>query len=115
MAWPERFDSGVEPLNIFDVRRMDFEEPNLERFPCLRLAYEAINKGGIMPTVLNAANEIAVDAFLNEKVRFTDIPVIIERCMSKFEVKPAKTLAIVLEADEHARVISKQIIAELNQ
>jgi 1-deoxy-D-xylulose-5-phosphate reductoisomerase len=115
MAWPERFDSGVEPLNIFDVRRMDFEEPNLERFPCLRLAYEAINKGGIMPTVLNAANEIAVDAFLNEKVRFTDIPVIIERCMSKFEVKPAKTLAIVLEADELARVISKQIIAELNQ
>jgi 1-deoxy-D-xylulose-5-phosphate reductoisomerase len=115
MAWPERFDSGVEPLNIFDVRRMDFEEPNLERFPCLRLAYEAINKGGIMPTVLNAANEIAVDAFLNEKVRFTDIPVIIERCMSEFEVKPAKTLAIVLDADERARVISKQIIAELNQ
>ena len=115
MAWPERFDSGVEPLNIFDVRRMDFEEPNLERFPCLRLAYEAINKGGIMPTVLNAANEIAVDAFLNEKVRFTDIPVIIERCMSQFEVKSAKTLAIVLEADEQARVISKQIIAELNQ
>jgi 1-deoxy-D-xylulose-5-phosphate reductoisomerase len=115
MAWPERFDSGAEPLNIFDVRRMDFEEPNLERFPCLRLAYEAINKGGIMPTVLNAANEIAVDAFLNEKVRFTDIPVIIERCMSKFEVKPAKTLAIVLDADERARVISKQIIAELNQ
>ena len=114
MAWPERFDSGVEPLNIFDVRRMDFEEPNLERFPCLRLAYEAINKGGIMPTVLNAANEIAVEAFLNEKVRFTDIPVIIERCMSQFEANSAKTLAIVLEADAQARVISKQIIAELN-
>jgi len=48
MAWPERFDSGVEPLNIFDVRRMDFEEPNLERFPCFRLAYEAISKGGII-------------------------------------------------------------------
>lgn len=114
MAWPERFDSGVEPLNIFDVRRMDFEEPSLERFPCLRLAYEAINKGGIMPTVLNAANEIAVEAFLNEKVRFTDIPVIIERCMSQFEANSAKTLAIVLEADAQARVISKQIIAELN-
>ena len=114
MAWPERFDSGVEPLNIFDVRRMDFEEPSLERFPCLRLAYEAINKGGIMPTVLNAANEIAVEAFLNEKVRFTDIPVIIERCMSQFEANAAKTLAIVLAADAQARVISKQIIAELN-
>jgi 1-deoxy-D-xylulose-5-phosphate reductoisomerase len=114
MAWPERFDSGVEPLNIFDVRRMDFEEPDLERFPCLRLAYEAIDKGGTLPTVLNAANEIAVDAFLNEEVRFTDIPVIIERCMERFEVKPAKSLDIILEADQQARRVTKQIITELN-
>lgn len=114
MAWPERFDSGVEPLNIFDVRKMDFEEPNLERFPCLRLAYQAINQGGIMPTVLNAANEIAVEAFLNELVRFTDIPVIIERCMEKFEVRPASSLDIILEADQQARQVSQQIISELN-
>jgi len=114
MAWPERFDSGVEPLNIFDVRRMDFEVANLERFPCLRLAYEAINQGGIIPTVLNAANEIAVDAFLNDHIRFTDIPVIIERCMEKFEPKPATTLELILEADQQARVVSQQIIAELN-
>ena len=66
MAWPERFDSGVEPLNIFDVKQMDFEEPDLQRFPCLRLAYQAISAGGIMPTVLNAANEVAVDEFLHE-------------------------------------------------
>jgi 1-deoxy-D-xylulose-5-phosphate reductoisomerase len=114
MAWPERFDSGVEPLNIFDVRRMDFEEPNLERFPCLGLAYRAINAGGIMPTVLNASNEIAVDAFLNEQIRFTDIPVIIERCMDLVEIKPAASLAIILEADQHARRLSEQIITELN-
>jgi 1-deoxy-D-xylulose-5-phosphate reductoisomerase len=113
MAWPDRFDSGVEPLNIFDVARMDFQEPNLERFPCLRLAYEAIAAGGIMPTVLNAANEIAVDAFLNEQVRFTDIPVIIERCMKKFEAKPADTLEIILDADQKARLTSTQIIGEL--
>ncbi len=113
MAWPERFDSGVEPLNIFDVRRMDFEEPNLERFPCLRLAYEAINKGGTLPTVLNAANEIAVEAFLNEQVRFTDIPVIIERCMEKFEVRPANSLDIILETDQQARLVSQHIITEL--
>ena len=113
MAWPERFDSGVEPLNIFDVRRMDFEEPNLERFPCLRLAYQAINQGGIMPTVLNAANEIAVEAFLNEQVRFTDIPLIIERCMEKFEVRPASSLEIILEADQQARQVSQHIIFEL--
>ena len=113
MAWPERFESGVEPLNIFDVRRMDFEEPNLERFPCLRLAYKAINLGGIIPTVLNAANEIAVEAFLNEQVRFTDIPLIIERCMDQFEVIPADTLAVILEADQQAIVVSKQVISEL--
>ena len=113
MAWPERFESGVEPLNIFDVRRMDFEEPNLERFPCLRLAYKAIDLGGIIPTVLNAANEVAVDAFLNEQVRFTDIPLIIERCMDQFEVKPADTLAVILESDKQARLVSKQVIAEL--
>jgi len=113
MAWPERFDSGVEPLNIFDVRRMDFEEPNLERFPCLRLAYEAIKKGGTLPTILNAANEIAVEAFLNERVCFTDIPIIIERCMEKFEAKPANTLEIILGADQQARLVSQQIINEL--
>jgi len=114
MAWPERFDSGVEPLNIFDVGRMDFHEPNLERFPCLRLAYEAINAGGIMPTVLNAANEIAVEAFLDERVRFTDIPIIIERSMKKFEVKVADTLEIILDIDQQARIAAKQIIEELN-
>ena len=115
MAWPERFDSGVEPLNIFDVRRMDFQEADLERFPCLRLAYQAINSGGIMPTVLNAANEIAVEAFLNEQIRFTDSPVIIERSMEKFVVKPASTLEIILETDQQARVVAHKIIVELSQ
>jgi 1-deoxy-D-xylulose-5-phosphate reductoisomerase len=114
MAWPERFDSGVEPLNIFDVRRMDFQEADLERFPCLRLAYEAINSGGIMPTVLNAANEIAVEAFLNEQIRFTDIPVVIERSMKKFIVIPASTLEIILETDQQARVVAQNIIVELS-
>ncbi len=92
---------------------MDFQEADLERFPCLRLAYQAINSGGIMPTVLNAANEIAVEAFLNEQVRFTDIPVIIERSMEKFVVKPASTLEIILEADHQARIAAKEIIVEL--
>lgn len=113
MAWPERFDSGVEPLNIFDVKQMDFEEPNLQRFPCLRLAYEAIKAGGIMPTVLNAANEIAVDAFLNERVRFTDIAVIIEKTMSEFNADSADSLEIVLQADQQARASAQNIIERL--
>ena len=66
-----------------------------------------------MPTVLNAANEIAVEAFLNEQIRFTDIPLIIERCMDKFEIKPASTLEIILDIDKQARVVSEQIINEL--
>jgi 1-deoxy-D-xylulose-5-phosphate reductoisomerase len=114
LAWPERFDSGAEPLNIFNVRQMDFEEPNLERFPCLRLAYKAIAAGGTLPTVLNAANEIAVDAFLNEQIRFTDIPVVIERCMDSMEVKNAESLEIILDVDKNARILSKEIIAELS-
>jgi 1-deoxy-D-xylulose-5-phosphate reductoisomerase len=113
MAWPERFDSGAKPLNIFDVRRMDFEEPNLERFPCLRLAYKAINAGGTMPTVLNAANEIAVEAFLDRRVKFTDIPVIIEQCMDNIAVAVADTLAVILDHDQQARVVAKQIIADM--
>jgi 1-deoxy-D-xylulose-5-phosphate reductoisomerase len=113
LAWPERFDSGAKPLNIFDVKHMDFEEPNLERFPCLRLAYKAMSAGGTMPTILNAANEIAVEAFLSEQVKFSDIPVIIERCMDASSVKEATCLEIILEVDQAARKMSKQIITEL--
>jgi len=113
MAWPDRFESGVEPLNIFDVKQMDFAEPSLERFPCLRLAYEAIKAGGIMPTVLNAANEIAVDEFLNENVKFTDIPVIIEQCMAKFSAEKADSLEVILKADKDARAVSHSIIKGL--
>jgi 1-deoxy-D-xylulose-5-phosphate reductoisomerase len=113
LAWPDRFDSGAEPLNIFNIRRMDFEEPNLERFPCLRLAYKAIAAGGTLPTVLNAANEIAVDAFLNRSIRFTDIPVVIERCMDSVEVKAADNLEIILAADKNARTLSNKIIEGL--
>ena len=113
MAWPERFESGVEPLNIFDVRQMDFEKPDLQRFPCIRLAYEAINAGGIMPTVLNAANEVAVDEFLNERIKFTDIPIIIEQCMTKFTADAADSLDTILQVDKQAREQSHKIIEEM--
>jgi 1-deoxy-D-xylulose-5-phosphate reductoisomerase len=113
MAWPERFDSGVAPLNIFEVAHMDFEEPDLKRFPCLNLAYQAIKAGGIMPTVLNAANEIAVEAFLAERVRFTDIAKIIELSMARFSADQADTLEAVLQADQQARVVANSVIAQL--
>jgi len=114
MAYPERFDSGVAPLDIFEIAQMDFEKPNLERFPCLRLAQEAINAGGIMPTVLNAANEVAVDAFLNETVKFTDIAVIIEQTMGQFTVEPANNLEIVLAIDKKSRETAIKIIDGLH-
>jgi 1-deoxy-D-xylulose-5-phosphate reductoisomerase len=113
LAAPERFESGAEPLDIFKVARMDFEAPDFNRFPCLRLAYEAIQAGGIMPTVLNAANEIAVEAFLAGQIRYTDIAVVIEGCMKAIPVRPADTLAFILEADQQARDVSKQLLTEL--
>jgi len=113
MAWPERFDSGVAPLNIFEVAHMDFEAPDLQRFPCLALAIEAIQAGGIMPTVLNAANEIAVEAFLAEQVRFTDIAKIIELSMAQFSPDNADSLDLILQADQQARAVAKSVIAQL--
>ncbi len=114
MAWPDRFASGAEPLNIFDVQRLDFATPDLRRFPCLRLAYEAIDAGGIMPAVLNAANEIAVAAFLDGQIRFTGIPQVIERCLENFSADEADSLQTILRVDQQARDISNQIIQEIN-
>lgn len=113
MATPDRFDSGAQPLNIFDIKQLDFAEPDLNRFPCLGLAYQAIDAGGIMPTVLNAANEIAVDAFLRRQVKFTDIFMIIERCMARFDADAATSLEIILAVDQKARDISKKISQEI--
>jgi len=113
MAWPERFESGAEPLNLFDVKRLDFEPPDLQRFPCLRLAYHAIDRGGSMPTVLNAANEIAVAAFLDEAVRFTDIPRIIEATMAEFSGEDAATLEQVLDIDRAARDCATRWVLQL--
>ncbi len=77
LAWPERVDSGVKSLNLFDVAHLDFEIPDMDRFPCLRLAYKAMTAGGTSTAILNAANEIAVEAFLNKQIRFTGIPRIV--------------------------------------
>jgi len=111
LAWPERIESGVEPLNIFDVAKLDFEQPDLERFPCLRLCYQAIKMGGSATIVLNAANEIAVAAFLDEKIGFTDIADLIEQTLNKADiVENVSTLERIVEADVLARIITKDCI-----
>ncbi|MDD5227628.1 MAG: 1-deoxy-D-xylulose-5-phosphate reductoisomerase [Methylococcales bacterium] len=113
LAYPERFESGATPLDIFAVKHMDFEPADLQRFPCLRLAYEAIQMGGTMPTILNAANEIAVEAFLNEKIRFTDIPLMIEKTMQAISMQTADNLETILATDQNARVVAEKLIQHL--
>ena len=115
LAWPERIASGVEPLNIFDVAQLDFEQPDLSRFPCLRLCYEAIKRGGSATIVLNAANEIAVAAFLDETIGFNDIALVIEQTLEKAGIiEDVSSLENILEADAKARTISNECILTMS-
>jgi 1-deoxy-D-xylulose-5-phosphate reductoisomerase len=111
LGFPERIASGAEPLDLFSVRQLNFLAPDFTRFPNLRLAYEAVRVGGIMPAVLNAANEVAVAAFLGGRVRFTTIPGIIEHCMQSTVPGPADHIEAVLEADEASRALAQAFIA----
>ncbi len=110
LAWPNRIVSGVAPLNLFDVRQLNFEKPDFDAFPCLRLAYEVMQVGGTATSILNAANEVAVDEFLRGNIRFTKIAEIIEYCLDQIAVKPANGLEDVLEADELAHNLAKEQI-----
>lgn len=113
LAWPERIESGVGSLDLFKVAHLDFEPPDLERFPCLDLAYQAIEKGGSAPAVLNAANEVAVMAFLQERMRFSAIPEVIERTLSCLPSNDCTTLSELLELDTEARLRAEQFVHEL--
>ncbi len=113
LAWPERIESGVPSLNLFDVARLDFEEPDLRRFPCLRLAMEAIESGGTAPTILNAANEIAVEAFLQERIRFTAIPELIEETLGRMSIAAAESLETIFAADTEAREVATTLMADV--
>lgn len=112
LAWPERIESGVPSLNLFEVARLDFEEPDLQRFPCLRLAIEAIDAGGTAPAILNAANEIAVEAFLHERIRFTSIPELIEETLGRMTIETADSLQTIFAADAAARELSMTLLAD---
>lgn len=114
MGYPERIESGVTSLNIFDVGRLDFEPPDFERFPCLKLAYQALEMGDNMPAVLNAANEVAVASFLDEKMPFTAIPAMIEHVMMSVQQQTIHSLSDVLEADSIARETAGNWLAALN-
>lgn len=110
LAWPARTESGVPPLDLFEVGRLDFEKPDLQRFPCLELAFRAIRSGGTLPAVLNAANEVAVAAFLEGRLAFTAIPRVIESVMERAEVVPVTGLDELFEADNSARRLADVVI-----
>lgn len=103
LAWPERIDSGVAPLDLFAIARLDFQAPDESRFPCLRLARQAAEAGGSAPAVLNAANEVAVAAFLDGRVRFPEIASIIGEVLQGEPVVTIDDLEAVLLADGQAR------------
>jgi len=113
MAWPERLNNVLKHCDLVQMGPLFFEEPDTKRFPCLRLAYEALKAGGTATAVLNAANEMAVDAFLNGDITFVQIPVIIEKVLSAHSSKPALSIEVVLEADRWAREKFKETLEVL--
>jgi len=108
LAWPERIDSGVAPLDLFAIARLDFQAPDPQRFPCLRLARQAAEAGDSAPAVLNAANEVAVEAFLQRRIRFPEIAGMIEQVLEQEPVVPLTSLDAVFAADQRARELSRE-------
>ncbi len=113
LAWPERMDTPVARLNLAEVARLEFEAPDEDRFPALRLAREAMVEGGAKPAILNAANEIAVAAFLERRIAFTDIAVIVESVLHAYEAAAPSTISDVLEIDGEARRLAARSMEAL--
>ena len=110
LAWPDRIDSGVEGLDFSVPMRLDFEPPDFAWAPCLRLGYEAARAGGTLPTVLNAANEVAVAAFLDRRAGFNSIARVVEETLSRSVVREADTLDTILDEDAAAREIATALV-----
>ena len=115
LGYPERLQSGVGSLDLFKIARLDFEQPDMVRFPCLRLAFDALKMGGTAPTILNAANEVAVEAFLKHKIGFMDIPELIETVLTQGNIKEVVDIDTVISADEEARMQAQLWIGRLNK
>lgn len=112
LAWPERICSGVASLDLFEVARLDFEMPDMERFPCLRLAGEAMITGGTATAILNATNEIAVAAFLDKQIRFTEIAKLVETALDNVSSVHADSIDTILAADAEARLFANSYIKD---
>ena len=113
LGFPERIGSGATPLDLPAIGQLSFERPDAARFPCLGLAYAALREGGTAPAVLNAANEVAVAAFLDGKLRYTAIPQVIEQTLARSAATQPDSLEKVLEADQNARRVAVESVALL--
>ena len=107
LGYPERLQSGVSSLDLFKIGRLDFEAPDTDKFPCLRLAFDALKVGGNAAAIMNAANEVAVDAFIKEKIGFTDIPALIESVMESSQIKAVNDLEVLIVSDKEARIAAE--------
>lgn len=109
LGWPQRIASGAQPLDLTELQDLQFRLPDLEKFPCLRLGMEAARMKGTAPAILNAANEVAVAAFLGGTLRFSEIPLLIQQVMEKIPCEPAPSLAIIRSADANARSLANEL------
>ncbi|MCE7505671.1 1-deoxy-D-xylulose-5-phosphate reductoisomerase [Polynucleobacter sp. IMCC30063] len=113
LAWPQRIAAGVEPLDLTQMSALHFIQPDLKQFPCLALAFAAAHSGGTAPAILNAANEVAVGAFLASELPYLQIPTLVEQVLEQVAAAQAQTLAEVLDADQTARRVAMQCLARL--
>lgn len=113
LAWPERLQTNVPALDLFEYSQLNFQAPDIQKFPALDLARQAMRAGGLAPTILNAANEIAVAAFLKEQIGFTNIPQVVEHTLQKLENSVADNIESILNKDEIARHVAQQYISSI--
>ncbi|MCG9481395.1 1-deoxy-D-xylulose-5-phosphate reductoisomerase [Acinetobacter pittii] len=113
LAWPERLQTSVPALDLFEYSQLNFQAPDIQKFPALDLARQAMRAGGLAPTILNAANEIAVAAFLKEQIGFTNIPQVVEHTLQKLENSVADNIESILNKDEVARHVAQQYISSI--
>ena len=112
LGWPQRLPSGVKPLDLLSVARLDFEQPDMKRFPCLGLAYEAHERGGYATVALNAANEMAVQAFLEGRIKFTQITKLVAELLNQISAQAANNIESILQVDHQVRERSMQWVAQ---
>lgn len=113
LAWPERLQTSVPALDLFEYSQLNFQAPDTQKFPALNLARQAMRAGGLAPTILNAANEIAVEAFLKERIGFTHIPQVVEHTLQDLENAAAESIECILDKDKVARSIAQKYISSI--